>query len=98
MTRKSQRKRKPSASNGWSAIPGEKLTVDIGHGVSNDATSTGDVSRWISPHYNDDDDDGENDSAASRDLFDPDSKLDRVEEGGAAEFGMLYSLEVISGA
>eukprot|EP00804_Cyclotella_cryptica_P004014 CCRYP_013914-RB/>CCRYP_013914-RB protein AED:0.12 eAED:0.12 QI:83/0.83/0.85/1/0.83/0.71/7/958/1037 len=100
MTRKSQRKvRKSSTTTGWSAIPGKKLTVDIGNRPTNHnddpQDETGDVSKWISPHYNDGDD--ENDSEASRDLYDPNSKFDRLEEDGGGEFGMLYSLEVISG-
>lgn len=85
---------------GWSAIPGEKLTVDIDpKKAQHPDDDTNDISKWTSPHYNLEDDD--NNSAASKDLYDPDPKADGNRfnvEDGAVDFGMFYSLEVISGA
>ena len=75
--------------------------MNIGHpannvDVSNDSRDDADdVLKWISPHYNEDED--ENNLAALGDLYDPDSKSDHVSEDGAGDFGMLYSLQVISG-
>ncbi|KAL7505460.1 hypothetical protein ACHAXN_002943 [Cyclotella atomus] len=84
---------------GWSAIPGEKLTVDIDpKKAEHPDDDTNDISKWTSPHYNLEDDD--NNSAASKDLYDPDPKADGNRfnvEDGAVDFGMFYSLEVISG-
>jgi hypothetical protein len=56
-------------------------------------TMMDDVSNQTSLHFNDEDD--ENDLAASRDLYDPNSKLDHVSEDGAGEFSILFLLEVI---
>ena len=92
---KSKRKAK-ATPGGWSAIPGEKLSVDINPKAQVD-DDTNDISKWTSPHYNIDEDDN---SAASKDPYDPDPKAEgnrfNVEEG-AGDFGMFYSLEVISG-
>lgn len=88
-------KRKAKTSGGWSSIPGEKLSVDINPNARTE-NDTNDISKWTSPHYNIEDDD----SAASRDLYDPDPRAQsnrfNVEEG-AGDFGMFYSLELISG-
>ena len=86
-------KRKPQTQPGWSAIPGTKLSVDIDPSNTIQDGDTDDFSKWQSPHYNLEEDDY---SAASRDLFDP-SKPGFNADDGAGEFGMFYSLEVISG-
>ena len=94
---KSKRKARPA--QGWSSIPGQKLSVDIAPSSAVE-DEINDISKWKSPHYNLDDD-GDNNSAASKDLYDPDPRAEsnrfNVEEG-AGDFGMFYSLEVISGA
>ena len=86
-------KRKLPKQPGWSAIPGTKLSVDIDPSNTVQDDDTDDFSKWQSPHYNLEEDDY---SDASRDLFDPSKPGFNVEDG-AGEFGMFYSLEVISG-
>jgi hypothetical protein len=91
------KKSKHQNPGGWSSIPGEKLAVDIDSNAHHDEKDTYDFSKWTSPHYNIEDDDN---SAASRDLYDPDPRAEGNRfnvEDGAGEFGMFYSLEVISG-
>lgn len=86
-------KRKLPKQPSWSAIPGTKLSVDIDPSNTVQDDDTDDFSKWQSPHYNLEEDDY---SAASHDLFDPSKPGFNVEDG-AGEFGMFYSLEVISG-
>lgn len=92
-------KSKRKTKGGWSAIPGQKLTVDIDPKKTPDLEDdTNDISKWKSPHYNLEDDD--NNSAASKDLYDPDPTAEGNRfnvQDGAGDFGMFYSLEVISG-
>lgn len=88
--------------NGWAAIPGKRLDVDI---ADNDGTKAAvdsedefNIRKWTSRHY-DDESDGDNErttfQTAESDLFDPDpdAKTNKFDGGskveGADDFGMF---------